>query len=184
VPLSPEDAWGVAPDGAVVVARAGEARVEWIEPSGRVVRGAAVPGNAVRIGTDEKEEWLRDQSRSGGGVAVMMQIENGVISTNLSRGGGDGGAREIDQYTWPDRAPAFRAGRVPVDPLGRAWVARHVPAGGASIYDVFDRSGARVGSFELAPGTRVVGFGASSLYAVSYDDFDLNYLERYPLPRP
>ena len=185
VPLSPEDAWGVASDGTLVAARAGEARVEWIDPAGRAVRGPVIPGEGVRIGTAEKEEWLRDQSRSGGGVSVMMQIENGAVSTNLSRGGGgDGRTREIDQYTWPDRTPVFRAGRIPVDGLGRAWVARHVPAGGAATYDIFDRSGTRVATYELAPGVRVVGFGASSVYAVSYDDFDLNYLQRYPLPRP
>jgi hypothetical protein len=187
VPLSPEDAWGVAPDGAVVVARAGDARVEWIEPSGRVVRGPAVAGGQLPIRTAEKEEWLRDQARSGGGVAVMMSIENGAVSTNLSRGGaqpGGGRQREVDQYTWPDRTPPFRSGRVPVDPLGRAWVARHVPAGGPSTYDVFDRTGTRVATYTLTAGTRVIGFGEGSVYAVSYDDFDLNYLERYSLPQP
>ncbi|MEX2466832.1 MAG: hypothetical protein WD995_07970 [Gemmatimonadota bacterium] len=61
-------------------------------------------------------------------------------------------------------------------------MARHVPAGSESTYDVFDRAGVRMATFRLAPGTRVVGFGAASLYAVSYDDFDLNDLERHPLP--
>lgn len=186
VPLSPEDAWGVAPDGSVVVARVGSAQVEWIDPSGGITRGGAVPYEPVPIGTDEKEEWLRTDQRSGGGVGVAVSVENGSVSTRLSRGMSmaGGARREIDQYTWPEVKPPFQASRVLVDPSGRAWVSRHVSAGAPATYDVFDRSGARVGTFELAPGTRVVGFGRSHLYAVSYDDFDLNYLERYRLPTP
>ena len=30
---------------------------------------------------------------------------------------------------------------------------------------------------------RVVAFGDATVYVVSYDEFDLNYLERYDLPR-
>jgi hypothetical protein len=34
----------------------------------------------------------------------------------------------------------------------------------------------------LDPGKRVIGFGANAVYVVSYDEFDLNYLERYSMP--
>ena len=43
VPLSPTDAWGVAADGRVVVARVGDYRVEWIAADGTVTSGAPVP---------------------------------------------------------------------------------------------------------------------------------------------
>ena len=184
VPLSPEDAWGVAPDGAVVVARAGTARVEWIAPDGTVTRGPAIPYDPVSIGTDEKEAWLVDEGRSGGGIGVAVAVENGAVSTRLGRGMsmGGGGPREIDQYAWPETMPPFRAGRVPVDPRGRAWVGRAVEAGEPATYDLFDRAARRVETVRLAPGARVVGFGAGRVYVVTFDDFDLAYLERHPMP--
>lgn len=180
VPLSPEDAWGVASDGWLVVARSGDYHVEWVRPDGTVVRGAPVPFDAVRVGTAEKEEWAAESGRSGGGIGVGVEVNNGRAVMSFARGAG--GQPEIDRYTWPDRKPPFYGGRVPIDPRGRAWVRRHVDAGDASTYDVFDRTGNRVGTVVLDPGKRVLGFGDGSVYVVAFDDLDLNYLERYTLP--
>lgn len=188
LPLSPEDAWGVAPDGSVVVARAGEYRVEWRDPSGAVTRGPAVPWEPVRIRDAEKEEWLRAEGRGGGAIQVGVTVENGAVSTRLARGRGGMGGRGapdepgIDDYEWPERKPPFHGARIPVDPRGRAWVHRHREAGAPSTWDLFDRSGARVASVALPPGARVVGFGAGHVYAVTFDEFDLSHLERYRLP--
>jgi len=57
-----------------------------------------------------------------------------------------------------------------------------VDAGDPSTYDVFDRTGSLVRTITLDHGKRVVGFGGDSVYVVAYDEFDLNYLERYALP--
>ena len=103
---------------------------------------------------------------------------------SFQRGGAGGQGREIDRYTWPDRMPPIYGGRLPVDPSGRAWVRRHVKAGAVSTYDVFDREGRRVGTVTLDPGKRVIGFGTGVVYVVAYDEFDLNYLERYAMPSP
>jgi len=182
IPLSSEDAWGVAPDGSVVVARAGDYHVDWLAPDGTVTRGGAVPFQPLRIGTPEKEEYVVENGRSGGGIGVQVQVTNGRPAMSFQRGGGGGPNREIDAYTWPERMPAIYGGRIPVDPSGRAWVRRHVEAGEASTYDVFDRTGKRVGTVTLDPGSRVIGFGRSGVYVVAYDEFDLNYLERYAMP--
>ena len=108
---------------------------------------------------------------------------NGRPSMSFQRGGGPAStAREIDRYTWPERMPPIFGGRIPIDGQGRAWVRRHVKAGAPSAYDVFDRSGKRVGSVTLEPGNRVVGFGKDAVYVVRYDDMDLSYLERYAVP--
>jgi hypothetical protein len=69
-----------------------------------------------------------------------------------------------------------------VDARDRAWVRRHVRAGDPSTYDVFDADGNRVGSVLLESGKRIVGFGRGTVYVVAFDEFDLNYLERYALP--
>jgi hypothetical protein len=181
IPLSPEDAWGVSSDGSVILIRAGDYHLERIAPDGTVSRGPTVPFDPVSIGTREKEEHLAEQGRAGGGISVGVAVENGQVSMRFSRGGG-GGNQEIDRYTWPEEKPPFYSGRVPIDPSGRAWVRRHVRAGEPSTYDVFDRAGERVGTVLLDHGKRVIGFGPGKVYVVAYDEFDLNYLERYAMP--
>ncbi|HSG07738.1 MAG TPA: hypothetical protein VLA36_05260 [Longimicrobiales bacterium] len=181
IPLSPEDAWGVASDGSVAVARAGDYHIDWVAPDGRVTRGAPVPYDAVRIGTAEKEEWVAEQGRSGGGIGIGVEMENGRITMSFARGGG-GDRRTIDGYAWPERMPPFFGGRLPIDRQGRVWVRRALEAGSPSTYDVFDRGGRRVSTVVLGQGRRVVGFGEGSVYVVAFDEFDLNYLEVFDLP--
>jgi len=182
IPLSPEDAWGVAPDGSVILARSIDYHIERVSPDGTVVQGPGIPVEPVRIGTPEKEEYLAEQGRAGGGISVSVQAVDGQMSMSFARGGRGTEDREIDQYTWPEVEPPFYGGRIPVDPDGRAWVRRHVEAGEPTTYDVFDTSGNRVGTVLLDGGKRVVGFGTNSVYVVAYDEFDLNYLERYAMP--
>lgn len=182
VPLSPEDAWGIAQDGSVVLARSFDYHLERVGPDENVTRGPAIPFDPVRVGAAEKEEYLAEQSRAGGGIAVGLEMVNGQATMSFARGGRETVARQIDQYSWPDREPPFYAGRIPVDPAGRAWVRRHVPAGRPSTYDIFDRSGERIGTVLLESGKRVIGFGTDSVYVVRYDELDLNYLEKYPVP--
>jgi hypothetical protein len=181
VPLSPEDAWGVAADGSVVLARSLDYHIEWVGTDGTMVRGVPQPLDLVRIGTAEKEEYLTAQGRSGGGVGISVSISNGAMEMGFQRGGG-GRGREIDQYEWPARKPPVYGGRIVVDPLNRVWVQRHVDAGDPSTYDLFDRTGSLMLTIELDHGKRVVGFGTNSVYVVAYDEFDLNYLEKYALP--
>lgn len=183
IPLSPEDAWGVAPDGSIAVARSGEYRIDWFAPDGTVTRGPAIPHDRLRIRTAEKEAYLTELARSGGGIGVSVQVVDGSPSMSFQRGGaGLGAPREIDRYTWPDQLPPIYGGRLPIDARGRAWVRRHVGADGPPTYDVFDRAGERVGTVTLGPERRVVGFGRGVVYVVRFDAFDLGYLERYAMP--
>lgn len=182
IPLSPEDAWGVAPDGSIVLVRSGDFHLERVAPDGSVSQGPAIPYEAVRIRTAEKEEHLAESGRAGGGLRIGVEMRNGQMAMSFGRGGSDSSTREIDQYTWPEEKPPFYSGRIPVDPAGRAWVRRHVEAGEESTYDVFDGSGKRVATVLLPNGKRVIGFGEGTFYVVAYDEFDLNYLERYAIP--
>ncbi len=181
VPLSPEDAWGVANDGSVILVRSGDYHLDRIAPDGSVTSGPAVSFDAVPIRTGEKEEYLSELGRSGGGIGVSVEMVNGEMSMGFARQGGNSN-REMDRYPWPDEKPAVYSGRIPVDPAGRAWVRRHVKAGEPSSYDIFDESLSLIGNVVLDHGKRVIGFGKDVVYVVSYDEFDLNYLERYAIP--
>jgi len=181
IPLSAADAWGVAADGRVVIARSGDYRVDWIASDGDVVSGPAVAYEAVRIGRGKREEWAHTRSETGGGLGISIEVVNNAMTMTAGRGGASNDD-DLDQYEWPDFAPAFYGRPVPVDPAGRAWVRRHLEAGEEPRYDVFDGAGERVMVVHLPPERRVVGFGDEKVYVVRMDEYGLQYLERYALP--
>ena len=185
IPLSPADAWGVAGDGRLVVARAGDYHVDWIDGDGSITSGPSIPYEAVRIGMAEKRQWRDGRSESGGGLGMEVGIDNGAVSVRVSRGGGSQDDDEaLEGYPWPEVKPAFYGGTAPVlvDGRGRAWVRRHRAAGELPRYDVFGGSGEREMVVELAARRRVVGFGAGKLYVVRMDEYGRQFLERYGLP--
>lgn len=185
IPLSSEDAWGVAPDGSVVVARSQSYGVDWYLPDGIVIRGDTVAYEPVPITTAEKAEYFRDMRRHVGIGYMMSTGSDGSMIATFSRGGFGGGASEepdYDNYTWPNVKSALHPMTVRVDPLGRAWVRRHVPAGTGTRYDLFDRQGRLARALTLEGDRVVAGFGRESVYMVTFGDLDLAYLERYGLP--
>jgi hypothetical protein len=183
VPLSPEDSWGVASDGSVVVARSDDYHIEWLSPDGTVTGGTAVPFDPIAIGSAEKEEWSRARGQSGGGIGIRIEMNDGAMQTSFARGGmGDGEDENLDQYDWPETKPPFYAGRLVVDSQDRVWVRRHVEAGENTTYDVFNRSAELVATYALPNNKLIVGFGTASVYVVAFDEFDLNYLERFDMP--
>jgi hypothetical protein len=185
VPLSKADAFGVAPDGRVVIARSGDYHVEWIGMDGSVVRGPALDYRPVRIGNAEKREYFARQTSAGIAVEVMAG-PGGQRSMSLSRGGGGGrdpDEPDLNANPWPDEMPAMANARINVDSEGRAWVLRNMPAGQPRNYDVFDGQANRVGTVVLPEGRQIIGFGDGVLYATWLDEFDLVYLEKYAMPR-
>lgn len=182
VPLSPTDAWGVAADGRVVVARVVDYRVEWIAADGTVTSGAPVPYTRRRIGRAEKTAWRDSQAETGGGLTVREERVNGEILRAVLRAGSREDEAELDSYEWPAFLPPFQGRPILVDGMGRAWVRRHREADGSLQYDLFDGSGAVVLMVKLDSQRHVVGFGDGTLYAVRMDEQGLQYLERYALP--
>ncbi|MCY3545972.1 MAG: hypothetical protein F4Z31_15845 [Gemmatimonadetes bacterium] len=181
IPLSAADAWGVAADGRVVIVRSGDYHVDWISSGGDVVSGPAVAYEAVRIRRGKQEEWAHARSETGGGLGISLSVSNNAMVMTASRGG-TSNDDDLDQYEWPDVAPAFYGRPVPVDPAGRAWVRRHLEAGEQPRYDVFDGVGEREMVVQLPPERRIVGFGDGKVYVVRMDEYGLQYLERYALP--
>jgi hypothetical protein len=86
---------------------------------------------------------------------------------------------DAGDFEWPEVKPPFRPDDVHLTPEGELWVGRHVRAGEAFVYDVFDESGSRVKEIRLPAGRRLVGIGTCALYTVYPDEYDLLWLERY-----
>lgn len=184
VPLSREDAWAVAGDGRVAIARAGTEegvyRVEWILPDGHVVRAAPARYRPAKVSAAEKEEWVTNLSSNG--LRVMVTNDNGSLQASFSRGGSGRGTPDVDGFDWPDVLPPFAANAVDVAPDGSAWVTRQVPAGDAPLVDVFGPDGSLRARIRLPVNREVAGFGADAVYLVRTDELDFQWLERYELP--
>ena len=182
IPLSPQDAWGVAADGSVVVARSVGYGVDWYAPDGSVTRGDTIVHEPVPITTAEKAEYFRDRRRHAGiGMGISSSFDGSTTAT-FFRGSGGSEEPDYDNFSWPNVKPALHPATVRVDPSGRAWVKRHLPADTGTAYDLFDRQGRLVRAVMLEGDRRVAGFGPGSVYMVAFDEFDLAYLERYGLP--
>lgn len=183
IPLSPADAWGVAEDGRVVVARVADYHVEWIAPDGSTTRGPPVEYERLAIGTPEKEAWRDSRAETGGGMSISAFADgSGSLQFSVSRGGSSEDEQDLDSYSWPDELPPFYGSRIPIDPRGRAWVRTRGRAEAPPAYHVFGASGEQEIVVELLPGRRVVGFGDGKAYLVRMDEYGLHYLERHALP--
>ena len=178
-PYTPEDGWTVAPDGAVVIARAAEYRVEWILPGGRRVRGNVVSTRPVPVRDAEKDEFM---AQAASGLSMMVMNDNGRMDVRFSRGGRSrrSGTPQASDYQWPDTKPPITGG-VWVSTAGDAWVERSVPAGAARVYDVFGRDGAVKQRVTLPQGRRLLGFAPGAVFTRYTDEDGLEYLERYSL---
>lgn len=187
-PLAALDLAGAATDGRVVILRHSPYRLEWVSATDVRGEGPAAEGPRVRVTQAEKEAFARGQVRPG-----TIVVRDGAA-------GGSGGAvarpsaADIDaaamasltnpDMTWPDWKPPFLSGALFAAPEGRMWVLRtrahddRVP-----VFDVFDASGRVVERVALPAGTRIAGFGRHAVYVVRTDEDDLQYLERYALPR-
>ncbi len=179
IPLAAADGWAVSATGDIAVARSGTYRLDWVT-NGSVKAGAPVPTTPIRIGDAEKKEWVSQQMLAGG-ISMQVEEENGRRTMSFGRN------RPTQEpstsgYKWPERKPPFEAGSLRVDAKGRVWVRRNLAAGEPRRYDVFGRDGALMATVSFPAGRALVGFGASSLFAVEIDDDGQYILERYALP--
>ncbi|MEK7379851.1 MAG: hypothetical protein AAB075_02430 [Gemmatimonadota bacterium] len=181
LPLAAADAWNVAPDGRVAVARAVNYRLEWVVPGGRTVSGPANPARPVPVKDPDKKEWMAERAN---GLGIAVSNENGRMSVTFRRGGMRMGGQqdEMDSYQWPASKPAFVTGGVWTSPEGDAWVERSVAAGVGRRFDVFGADGKAKRQVVLPVGRRLAGLGKGGVvYLRHVTEEDLQILERYRL---
>jgi hypothetical protein len=166
--FSPADSWAVAADGSIALVRSTPYRVDWISPAGQRIGGPAMSYTPIPVTDADKEPT------EGSGSATI--------------GGGPAGGRQTTMSTAdmkPEYAkvkPAFDPLDIVIAPDGRLWVGRQEAAGAKqAVYDVFDRKGARVDRVAFPARSRVVGFGASAVYAAELDADDVPRLTKYRL---
>ncbi len=183
--LRPYDDWAVGSDGRVAVIRANGYSVDWHFPDGRVISGPPNEAETFPCGTPEQEAELENFVSNASYVMTEFS-EDGVQSRSTQRGIPASAAPKLDDLGWPESLPVFTPGNTIISPAGEAWVKRMMPAGGPGRIEIFDDRGVRVGSLELPPRSKVIGFGAtgdrvSTAYVTRKDDVGLIWLERYRL---
>jgi len=182
--FSPEDAWAVAPDGWIAIARASPYRVEWIPPAGPAVAGPVIDHKAIRISKAEKAFIASGKGGSRGRTSVTLVL----VSPGGPKPPGAGAPA-------PDYEVLFARVKTPIDlrddhwPLldesGRLWVQRSLLFGvKVGVFDVFDRTGNLVDRVEIPGGSRLVGFDLRWIYTSRLDSDGFEHLQRFPLPIP
>ena len=169
------DGWDVAPDGTLLIARAGDYHVEWVTPAGRVRAGPPVQVRRVPFTDDELDAWLRGEGR---------QIAAELRGRSSAGGAGELTAANLRRdWVFPAELPAFVPEAVLIAPGGEGWVVRS-KAWDAPRHtvDIFDTAGRRTAVLELPPSRRLLGFGGRSVYLARVGEDGLEWVERYALP--
>lgn len=179
-PYGSRDGWSVGSDGRVVVARSNPYRVDTRAPSGVRSSGPVISSQPLPLTQADKELFLkslqterRSMSVAGDGRGVGTSSASGPAPPPPS----------ADEFDWPATKSFFDAASVQVSPAGELWVERTRVAGDeVRVYDVVGADGRLVRRVTFPARTRLVGFGAGTLYAARSDEDDLQYLERYRTP--
>ena len=176
VMFAPQDAWAASPEGALLLLRSADYRLE-LQAGGRITRG---PSNAypTRRVTDADRTWyvrrfLATSPMSGRGPGGTMGHTPSELQT------GEAIARIVRTNDFAAELPYFAAGGFWSAPDGRLFVQRTAGADGTVTLDRLDATGRIVERLTLPEGRIVLGFGRGTLYAGRADDDGLQIVERY-----
>lgn len=171
----PITAWGVFPDGRVLIVHGADYRPEIVGLDGRRTRAAAIPFTPVPVTAADKARHLQET------VAEVKRRLSGELA------GGPGGkmprleAGSPEQ--WPAMMPPLRSPSIAVDSRGRAWVMVTDPMRApGDRFDLLNAEGRRIDAVRLPPQVTLIGMGRGVFYATREDEDGLLHLLRYPLP--
>lgn len=175
IPFTSVDQFAVAPDGRVAVVSVEPYHVTFFGPDGARTTGPTIAFTPVRVDDDVKEAYRENAMRPR---LSLMFARGGAITPSVG---------PPSEYTapeeWPDALPAFLGDAVWFAPDGNLWVERATHPDAATTFDVIDRAGRVAMRVELPADRHLAGFGDGTVYLVRVDEVDLEYLERYALPK-
>ena len=164
--------WAVAPDGRIAFVFPDPYRVNFVGADRKVKENPPIAYEKVRV-DDAVKKWHREER------------ERPQMAMRYSRGGGSSMEMMKRPYTepteWPEFLPPY-LGQVFFGSDNLLWIPRTTVPGKPTTFDIIDGQGKVFERVELPPRTKLVGFGAKTLYIVRLDDDDLQYLQRHPLP--
>lgn len=155
------------PDGWFAIARLDPYRVDWINPDGKLVKGAPIPVPLVKM-TDAEKDAFFDRADAGKPASAQKPTE----AVRAER------RADLPQFIPPYQAPALLAANDGSVILHR-YESKDSPN---ARYDVVNRKSQLIGVLSLGAKERIIGFGAKSVYVAWKDDDDIERLRRNPWP--
>ncbi len=164
--------WAVAPDGRIAFVFPDPYRVNFVGANRSVSENAPIAYEKVRVDDAVKQAYREERQRP---TMVMTGSRGGGSSMQLMR------MPFSEPTEWPEFLPPYLS-QVAFSSDGLLWIPRATAAGKPPLYDIVDGQGKVFERVELPARTKVVGFGAKSVYVVRLDADDLQYLQRHALP--
>ena len=173
----PMDAWGVFPDGRVLIVRGTTYTPEIHLADGTKRTAPAIAFPVVRVTADDRKK-LMDELRGG--------IEKAMAGARSMAADAPSGFQmpkiELIEPEWQTHKPPLAGTVILVDGKNRAWVPALGATSTAVRFDLLDADGRAVDSIALPDGAALLGFGKGVVYVSRKDADDLLYVQRYALP--
>jgi hypothetical protein len=163
----------VSPDGRVAFIHFEPYRADFVDANRQVKQNAPIPYDRVPVDDALKKQYREERERPR--MALMYARGGGGSSMQMMPG------RYTEPAEWPEFLPPYLQNAV-FSSDGLLWIPRATAAGKPPLYDIIDGQGKLFERVQLPPRTKLVGFGANSVYLVRLDEDDLQYLQRYALP--
>jgi hypothetical protein len=165
--------WVVSPAGRIAFVFPDPYRVDFVAEDGRVTENTPIAYERVRVDDALKKQYRAERQRPR--MALVFGRSGSASSMQMIPG------RYSEPAEWPQFLPPY-SGSAVFAPDGLLWIPRLTAAGRPPLYDIVNANGRLVERVQLPARTKLVGFGAKSVYVVRMDDDDLQYLQRYPIP--
>lgn len=171
----PQDAWGVFPDGRVLVVRGRGYTPEIFAATGSASRKAApLPYPKLSVTAADRRAYMDSVNRA---------MDEGM---RQMAGGMPAGAQMpkielVEPDPWQTEKPPLMGDLIQVDAKSRAWVPV-IDRNPGQRFDLIDGEGRVVEAIKFPPGVALLGFGATSVYTTTRDEDGLMYIRRHPLP--
>lgn len=167
------DAWGVYPDGRVIVVRGNGYLPEIFPAAGGAPRKAArLPYAQMPVTEADKKAMMDSVKRA---MDEGMRQAAGMGATQMPQ------IELVEPAQWQAQRPPLTSDVIRVDAKGRAWVAV-VDRTPGQRFDLLDANGVVVDAIKLARNEILLGFGARGVYTAVQDEDDLLTIRRHPTP--
>jgi hypothetical protein len=161
-PFSTHDQWSVLPDNSVLIFHTQPYRVEVVRANGAREERPVGKIETIRLTEEHKNWWLRTREMALQRFPALRGVDLG-------------------HPVWPSYLPPFLPDAIIRDREGMTWVRRTTSDLDSSFYDVFGRDGRLAGKVEVEKRSKVVGFGARSVYLATTSREDLQCLRRFAM---
>jgi hypothetical protein len=170
----PMDAWGVFPDGRIMLIDGDTYTPQLILPDGTRRTAAAIPFPRMPVTAADRVKLMEETRKQFG---QGMQRARG-----MAQGQPIPEFEFVEPNPWQSEKPPLLGTAIKVDDRNRAWVPVRDVAGLGGRFDLLDAEGRLVDTVQLAKEVLLLGFGKGVAYVARKDADDLLHLQKVALP--